>query len=72
MRRVRGSVYDLLHHFRRALPTDRVRDDAAGRPVNDGDNKCALFFAPTKVNSSSISSVAEVPGTGAGDFFIRN
>lgn len=55
---VRRSVNDRLHHFRGARLADRPRDDAARRPLDDGDDVGSRFFEPTKVNNSSISSVS--------------
>ena len=52
------GVNHRLHQLRRALPTDRMRDDAARRPVYDSDDIGLRFFDWTKVNSSSISSVS--------------
>ncbi len=67
---VRCSINDGLHHFWRAVLADRVRDNAARFSVNERDDKDGLFLVPTKVNSSSISSVWGLFGTGAAAFFV--
>ncbi|MEJ7578570.1 MAG: hypothetical protein WKF74_16345 [Pyrinomonadaceae bacterium] len=67
---VRCSINDRLHYFWRARLADRVRDDAARGAVNEGNDKRGLFFASTKVKSSSISSVPGLSGTGAAAFFL--
>lgn len=67
-----GSVNDRLHHFRRPLFADRVRDDAARLPVNESDDECWLFLVPTKVNNSSISKVLTVLGIGSASLFARS
>ena len=57
-----------LHDFRRALPTDSMRDDAVRRSTHDSYDIDLPFFDWTKVNSSSISSVSgdETLALGAG------
>jgi IS30 family transposase len=51
---------------------DRVEtvtaDNATRRPLDDGDDIRGLFLDPTKVNSSSTSSVPASSGTGASAF----
>ena len=59
-RGVRRGVDDGLHNFRRPLLADRVRDDSARLPFDEGDDIRGLFLAPTKVNNSSTSSVPAV------------
>ncbi len=67
--RVWRGVNHRLHQLRRALPTDSMRDDAARRSIHDSYDIDLPFFDPTKVNSSSISSVSgdETLALGAGN-----
>ena len=69
---VRRRVNDRLHYCWRSLLTNLVRDDAACRAVNEGNDECWLFLVPMKVNSSSISKVLTCPGTGGASLLARN
>jgi len=58
--------------LRRAVLTNFVRDDCSRLSVNERDDKGWLFLVPIKVNSSSISKVLTLPGTGRVSFCARS
>jgi hypothetical protein len=69
--RVTGGINDVLHHFRRPLRADGLRNGAPGPPFDERDDIRGRFFEPTEVNKTSTSSasggVGEAPGApGAG------
>ena len=67
----RCSINDRLHYLRCAVLADRVRDDCPRLSVNKSDDKDWLFLVPMKLNSSSISKVETLPGTGSANFRAR-
>jgi hypothetical protein len=61
---LRGLVYHLLQHLRRPLCYHRVAHNAMCGAVNGGYDVDRVFFAPTKVWSSSSSTVSLVADAG--------